>query len=420
MTQLSRRLGVRDAVVLGLGSMLGAGVFASFSPAAQAAGGALLWALLLAGVLAYLNAISSARLAVRYPRSGGTYVYGRKRLGPFWGFLAGWAFVVGKLASCAAMALTFGAYLWPSGSTPLAAGAVVAVTALGYRGLQRSAMATRVVVAVVLGALVAFVLALWLAPPTDVGESAALPGHGLTGVLAGAGFFFFAFAGYARVATLGEEVRDPRRTIPRAVPIALGIVLLVYGLVGVALLETLGASWLGGRAAPLAEAAEISGWPWLGPVLRVVAGLAAFGALLGLALGVSRTVFAMARDRHLPQPLAAVHPEYRVPYRAQVAVGVVVVALVAATDLRGAIGFSSFCVLVYYGLANASAWTLDPSPGMRVLPALGLLGCVGVALLLPTTAVVGGVVALAAGGLVYAVSEAVRRRGVDGRTGDPR
>ncbi len=410
MTELSRRLGVRDAVVLGLGSMLGAGVFASFSPAAQAAGPALLWSLAVAAALAYLNATSSARLAVRYPSSGGTYVYGRERLGPFWGYLAGWAFLVGKVASCAAMALTIGAYLWPSAATPVAFAAVVAVTALGYRGVHRSALATEVVVAVVLAGLLVFVLALWLAPPPDVSAATPAVGHGITGVLSGAGFLFFAFAGYARVATLGEEVHDPERTIPRALPLALGIVLVVYGLVALVLLQTLGAAWLGGRSAPLAEAADISGWPWVAPLLRVVAAVAAFAALLGLSLGVSRTLLTLARDHHLPRGMAAVHPVHRVPHRAQVAVGVVVVALVAATDLRGAIGFSSFCVLAYYAIANASAWTLRASARARLVPAAGLLGCAGVAVLLPRSAVVAGGVALLLGVLAYVVGEPTRRR----------
>ena len=133
---LERRLGTGDAVTIGLGSMLGAGVFAVFAPAAQVAGGGLLPALAIAGLVAYANATSSARLAARYPASGGTYVYGRERLGPFWGYLAGWGFVVGKTASCAAMALTFGAYAWPAWQRPLAVGAVVALTAVNYHGVQ--------------------------------------------------------------------------------------------------------------------------------------------------------------------------------------------------------------------------------------------------------------------------------------------
>ena len=105
--------------------MIGAGVFAAIGPAAEAAGSGLLIGLAVAAVVAYCNATSSAQLAAIYPASGGTYVYGRERLGPLWGFLAGWGFVVGKTASCAAMALTFGAYAGPDARrAPLAVGAV--------------------------------------------------------------------------------------------------------------------------------------------------------------------------------------------------------------------------------------------------------------------------------------------------------
>lgn len=212
--RLSRRLGVPDAVVVGLGAMLGAGVFVVFAPAAAAAGGSgLLVALALAGFIAYCNATSSARLAARYPESGGSYVYGRERLGPFAGFLAGWGFVVGKTASCAAMALTIGAYLWPGQARLVAVGAVLAVTAVNLRGVTRTVAATKVLVVVVL-AVLALVAVTGLAAGEVRLDRLAEGAGPARGVLTAAGLLFFAFAGYARIATLGEEVRDPARTIP--------------------------------------------------------------------------------------------------------------------------------------------------------------------------------------------------------------
>lgn len=221
--ELRRRLGLLDAVVIGLGSMIGAGIFAALAPAAYAAGSGLLLGLAVAAVVAYCNAISSARLAARYPASGGTYVYGRMRLGDFWGYLAGWGFVVGKTASCAAMALTVGFYVWPAQAHAVAVAVVVALTAVNYAGIQKSAWLTRSIVAVVLVVLTAVVVAAYgsgAADPArlDIGVDAHV-----WGMLQAAGLLFFAFAGYARIATLGEEVRDPARTIPRAIPLALGI-----------------------------------------------------------------------------------------------------------------------------------------------------------------------------------------------------
>lgn len=397
---LARRLGVSDAVLVGLGAMLGAGVFAAFGPAAAAAGGWLPLALAVAAVVAYCNAISSARLAAIYPASGGTYVYGRERLGPFWGYLAGWTFVVGKTASCAAMALTFAAYAAPGFERPAAVAAVLALTALNWHGVQRSVTATRIIVAAVVLVLVAVVA---VSVPAGSGAHLVPPGpFSAAGVLQGAGLLFFAFAGYARIATLGEEVRDPARTIPRAVMIALGVVLVLYAATALAVLGVLGPDRLAAAPAPLAEAVRAAGAAWLAPVVRVGAALAALGALLALILGVSRTAFAMARDRHLPGALDAVHPKHRVPHRAELAVGLVVAVLAATTDLRSAIGFSSFGVLLYYAVANASAFTL----GRRVVPVIGLLGCLILAAVLPWRSVVAGLAVVAAGVLIYAVRSA--------------
>ncbi|WP_078326228.1 APC family permease [Mycobacteroides salmoniphilum] len=399
---LRRELGTFDAVMIGLGSMLGAGIFAALAPAAQSAGSALLLGLALAAVIAFCNATSSARLAAVYPASGGTYVYGRMRLGEFWGYLAGWGFVVGKTASCAAMALTVGFYAWPAHAHAVAVGAVVALTAINYAGVQKSAWLTRVIVAIVLSVLAAVVVTAVGSDGIDV-ATLDITDVSITGVLQAAGLLFFAFAGYARIATLGEEVRDPARTIPRAIPIALAITLVVYSVVAVATLTTLGPLRLAASAAPLLDTVTVAGARWMEPVVRVGAIVAATGSLLALILGVSRTTFAMARDRHLPHALAAAHPRYGVPYRAEILVGLVVSVLAATADLRGAIGFSSFAVLVYYAVANASAWTLSPAEGRppRIVPALGLIGCVVIALALPLSSVLTGTAVLAVGVLIY-------------------
>lgn len=416
---LDRRLGPSDAVVVGLGAMIGAGVFVAFAPAAARAGSWVWASLAVAAVVAVCNALSSARLAAQFPAAGGTYVYGRELLGPLPGFLAGWGFVVGKTASCAAMALTVGLYLWPEQSSVVAAVAVLALTVLSVLGVQRTATASKVLVGVVLAALAVFVVAAFVssagssavpgaaapaAEPAVDGE--ALPGR-ILGVLGGAGFCFFAFAGYARIATLGEEVRDPGRTIPRAVVIAISVVIAVYAIVLAATVHVLGVQGVAASAAPVLDAAErVPAGEVLAPVVRIAAGIAALGALLGGVLGVSRTTLAMARDRHLPAPLAAVHPTTRTPYVAEICVGVVVAVIVLAADVRQAIGFSSFAVLIYYLVANTAALRLDRR--RRGLPAwvpvLGAVGCVIVAGSLPWQSVVGGLVVFVVGGVVYAVT----------------
>ena len=396
---LSRSLGTFDAVSIGLGSMIGAGIFVALAPAAAAAGSLLLVGLAVAALVAYCNATSSARLAARYPVSGGTYVYGRERLGEFWGHTAGWSFVVGKTASCAAMALTVGYYAWPTYAHAVAVAVVAALTALNVVGVQRSALLTRVVVAVVLAVLTAVVVALLRSDAAESSRLAFDDAVGLGGLLQAAGLLFFAFAGYARIATLGEEVRDPEKTIPRAILGALGLVLVVYAVVATAVLAVLGSAALGSATAPLVDAVIAAGRPGLVPLVRMGAVVAAVGSLLALILGVSRTTLAMARDRHLPYGLAVVHPRFDSPHRAEVVVGCVVAVLAATVDLHGAIGFSSFAVLVYYAIANSAAFTL----GRKVIPVFGLVGCVVLASSLPLASVCAGLGVVLLGAVVFLV-----------------
>ncbi|MDR7330645.1 APC family permease [Corynebacterium guangdongense] len=399
---LARRLTATDVVLVGLGSMIGAGVFAAFTPAAQAAGAGLLIGLLVAAAVAYANATSSAQLAAQYPTSGGTYVYGRAELGPWWGFLAGWGFVIGKTASCAAMALTFAAYAAPAGwEKPVAVTAVIALTAVNYRGITRTAQLTRVIVAVVLLALALAVVAALVGGDPQWGRvNPVAGGHGgALGVLQSAGLLFFAFAGYARIATLGEEVRDPGRVIPRAIPTALGIVVLIYALIAVTLLAVLGAEELAQTPQPLAAA--VGPGSWAEPVVRIGAAVSSLGALLALIAGVGRTSLAMAREKDLPHWLAAVHPRFSVPHRAEITLAVLVIALVLTVDLRGAIGFSSFGVLLYYLIANLSALRQDRAHRRfpKWLQVVGAVGCAVLVMTLPPTAVLAGVAVFAVGGL---------------------
>jgi basic amino acid/polyamine antiporter, APA family len=412
VTSLARRLGTFDAVVIGLGSMIGAGVFAAFSPAARSAGALLLVGLALAAGVAYCNAVASAQLAAQYPTSGGTYVYGRERLGEWWGFLAGWGFVIGKTASCAAMALTFAAYAVPGPKWVerlVAAAAVLTLTGVNLRGITRTAGLTRILVAASLLALAIVVSVILGSGDASTGNLTwALP-HGLYGVLQSAGLLFFAFAGYARIATLGEEVRDPQRTIPRAIPLALGITVAVYAVVAASVLLVLGPATLAASVTPLESAVRSVGADWAVPLVDVGAAVASLGALLALIAGVGRTTLAMAREGDLPRWLSSVHPRFRVPDHAELAIAAAVTVLVLTTDLRGAIAFSSFGVLTYYAIANASAWTQSEEwrRWPRVLNAIGLVGCVTLVATLPFSAVVAGL-AMFAVGLAWRV--VMRRR----------
>ena len=401
--------------------MIGAGVFAAFAPAARAAGTGLLVGLGIAAVIAYCNATASAQLAAAYPTSGGTYIYGRERLGHWWGFAAGWGFVIGKTASCAAMALTFATYAVPDPSRvqrAVAVAAVLALASLNYRGVTKTVLLTRVLVATSLTALAVVVVGIAVGGRADLANLGGWPALGTGGpygTLQAAGLLFFAFAGYARIATMGEEVRDPQRTIPRAIPIALLMTVAVYLVVGVAALLAAGPDQLAAATAPLTTAVQAAGAGGLAPVVRVGAALAALGALLALIAGVGRTSLAMARHRDLPGWLAAVHPRYRVPHRAEMTLAVVVSVLVATVDLRGVIGFSSFGVLIYYLIANAAAFTqpAEQRRWPRWLNVLGALGCLTLVVTLPWQSVLAGTVMFAVGLAGRAAVLAARFRHAD-------
>nr|MDQ3826013.1 APC family permease [Actinomycetota bacterium] len=302
-------------------------------------------------------------------------------------------------------------YAVPAGwQRPVAVAAVLGLTAVNYRGVTRTAGLTRIIVTVVLMVLAVAVTASLVGGGARVDGLAtwASPGVGVYGVLQSAGLLFFAFAGYARIATLGEEVRDPARTIPRAITIALAIAVVIYATVAVTLLVTLGPARIGETADPLAVAVQSGTWDAVTPVVRVGAAFASLGALLALIAGIGRTALAMGRNGDLPGWLAAVHPRFRVPHHAEVALAAVVVVLVLTVDLRGAIGFSSFGVLTYYLIANLSAFTQDAGHRRysKALQVLGAVACAVLVVTLPFQAVVAGLAVFAVG-VAYRVA---RRR----------
>ena len=382
--------------------MMGAGVFAVWAPAARAAGVGLLIGLVLAAFVAYCNAAASAQLAAVYPVSGGTYVYGREQLGEWWGFLAGWAFVVGKTASCAAMALTFATYAvdgsrWVErlvavgavlrdrgaelsrrdANSTADAGAGCLHVARAERVRRRGVLEPRCVVRA--SARLVGRVALWRAA---VGGSAVL-----------------------RVRRLCAHRDDGRRGArsgaddPAGDPAGVGHHGCCVRRRGVAALVAGGSDLLASSTSPLAAVLSGADRDSVEPVVRVGAALASLGALLALMTGIGRTSLAMAREGDLPRWLAAVHPRYRVPHRAEVALAVVVAALVLTTDLRGALGFSSFGVLLYYAIANASAFTqpAEDRRWPRVLQVIGVVGCLTLAFSLPVASVLIGLAVLAVG-----------------------
>ncbi|CAN5363051.1 APC family permease [soil metagenome] len=409
---LQRRLGLGAAAAIGVASMLGAGVFFVWAPATAAAGGAVLIALPVAAVIASLNAASTIRLAVRHPVSGGAYAYGRAELGEVPGFVAGCLFLLGKTASVAAIGLIAGGYLWPGSERLVAVGLIVVLAAINATGVRTTAVVSAIAAAVVVVVLV--VVLAGAGAGAGAGGGAAVGAaaivwspagvDAITGVLSASGLIFFAFAGYARIATLGEEVRDPRRTLPRAAVLSIAVVLALCGLTLGVLLAVLGTTGLAASTSPLVQVAA-PGWA---PVVRGAVAIACIGSMTGVLAGLSRTAMAMSRDGELPGPLAKVSTRTATPIVADVVVAALAVVAVLLLDPARTIGLSACAVLGYYAIAHLAALRAGRDLGLpRVIPILGLVGCLAVALSTPWPALlaVAVVVALAVAGRAL-----VRRR----------
>ncbi len=402
---LKPQLKMFDAVSVGLAAILGAGIFAVIAPAAKIAGPALLVSFGIGAFVALCNALSSAQLAAVLPRTGGSYEFGRRMLGPWWGYSAGWMFLVANTVGPGAIALAFGEYLSSVfGAVPARAAAVIAVlawTGLNAGGVRRSVKVTDVVVVMsVLSLLAVVVIGL---PSVRLANLTPFAPGGIAGVLQATGLLFFAYTGYSRIATLVEEVHDPRKTIPRATVIALGTATLIYLLVATTALGVLGAARLSTSSSPL-EATMSAAASGLGlAVVAVGALLTTFNEGLSDMLGVSRVAFAMGREADLPAGLSVLGADSN-PWRSVLAVGAVSMLVAGFAPFYVAVAVSSFGTLLYYAIANLSALRLGGGRRMFTpwLSVAGLVGCVGLAFALAPEDVAVGVAILGAG-LLYRV-----------------
>jgi APA family basic amino acid/polyamine antiporter len=358
---LRRVLGVSGATVVGVGAMLGTGVFAAWTPAYDLAGGALLVALVLAAVVAALNATSTASLARALPAAGGAYAYGREFLGRPAGAVAGYAFVIGKSASAGAAALTIGAYAWP-----------------GQERIVKSVRVTAVLIVAVI-AVLAWLTAAGVTglPESPSAGTAAVPGGDL---LAAAGILFVAFAGYARITVLGEEVRDPERTIPRAMIVSFAIIIVIYAVLAVLVIRSVSSGIVLGTA-PLETIATATRGPMLQVAIRVGAVLAAGAVLLSLLAGIGRTAFAMGRGGDAPRAFAALSSR-SVPARAEVLAAALAMLVVLVGGIGFALALSAATILTYYSVAHlavlARVRRRESPLALAAVAVGGLIGCVAV------------------------------------------
>ncbi len=395
MKSLNRELGVFGATMMGLGSIVGTGVFVSIGIAAGVAGPALMIAIVLAAMVATCNGLSSAQLAANHPVSGGTYEYGNKYLNRRVGFMAGWFFLIAKSASAATAALGFGGYLLnflgitDGPLVSIAFAMVMATTFVVWLGLRRSNWANIFIVSITLIALLYFILYGGLIGGAHLGREGLSPffpeaqnlGVSMRHILEATALMFVAYTGYGRIATMGEEVRRPRHTIPRAIVVTLVVSALLYVSVGLVSLMTVGAEEFARataeEAAPLEVVARAFDWSTGAVILAIGAMTAMLGVLLNLILGLSRVLLAMGRRGDMPRATARIDEDSNNPSVAVIVMGGVIAALVLLGDVRVAWSFSAFTVLLYYGITNLAALQLsdDQRYYPRFISWAGLVAC---------------------------------------------
>lgn len=394
-SELRRVITLPGAVGVGLGSIIGTGAFVALGLGAGLAGPWLLLAIAIAGGLAMCNGLSSAQLAAVHPVSGGTYAYGYRFVHPLAGFAAGWVFLIAKTASCATAALGLGGLIaWATGKpgdattmTLAALGSLLVVAAMALAGVTRSVRFNFVLLFVTALALLTMVIA--AAPAAwrgwqDVSWSAIADRPiSAPGVLEAAALSFVAFAGFARIATMGEEVREPRRTIPRAVIITLGVAVVLYALVAFTGLGVLGSAEFGSRAAedatPLLAVARAVEAPTLAIMLGVGAAAALLAVQLNLIMGLARVALAAGRERDLPTLLARIDQQ-GVPAIATVCVVAGIALVIAVGTVPNAWSLAAVAVLVYYAITNIAAMRVGEGRFIaRWVSTLGLAGCVSLA-----------------------------------------
>lgn len=387
---LRRELGLFGAIVTGLGSILGTGAFVSIGLASGMWGDAVVWAIPLAALVAVFNGLSSAFLAGRFPVAGGTYEYGYRTINRWFGFTAGWLFLLAKTASAASAALGVALYLGTdSPLVPVAA--ALAVTLLVAAGIRRTTAANALLIALTIAAIAWFAIAGITGAGPD--NSSAVQTTE-SSVLAAVAFLFVAYTGYGRIATLGEEVKDPAQTIPRAVIVTLAIAATLYMAIEIGGRAMAGPGW--------GTALEIGFLDM--PLVTIGAITAMLGVLLNLVLGLSRVWLAMGRRGDMPARLSGLSRAGQ-PTAAIIVSGSLVAAVSLIGDISLAWSFSAMTVLLYYGITNLAALSMNRR---RITSWAGLASCVFLSFFVPLTVWLLAIVLIGVGLIWKAAYSAVR------------
>lgn len=399
--RLKRELGLFDAIAIGLGAVIGAGIFVVSGVAAGIAGPAMLIALVIAAIAATFNGLSSAQLAARFPKTGGTYEYGYEMFHPLAGFSAGWLFLISKLAAGSVVALGFGSYLqmfFPEIDIRLSATIILGILVIAnILGIKKAGILNRVIVSITVLSLLYFIVSGTVS--FDSNNFTPFLENGIESIAVASGVLFFAFTGYARIATLSEEVREPKKTIPKAIIITLIMSVILYLLVVIITIGAIGTEEMAIGGAPLFKASSVMTWPLINTIIGIAAITSMVGVLLSQILGTSRMFFAMARRGDLPTGLTKLTRKTHVPIYTILFSGLIILIMIWLGELKFITQTASFTILIYYSIANLSAIKLMKED--RFLPKwisyLGLILCIVMAFSLPIRSILFGLILLVIG-----------------------
>jgi len=407
---LKRVLGLNDAIGVGLGAIIGAGIFVVTGVAAGVSGASFIVGLMIAGLIASFNGLSSAQLAAVYPQSGGTYEYGYRLLNPSLGFSAGWMFIISKLSAAGIVAIGFGSYfhqLVPAfAPITYSVAAVVLLTIANIVGIKKAGAINLVIVLVTLLSLIYFIVG-------GIGSVKAsnftpFAPFGVMGIAESTAILFFAFTGYARIATLAEEVVEPTKTIPRAVIITIISAIVLYAGVSVIATGAIGAEGMAQSKSPLQVAANAMAAPGISTIITIGASTAMLGVLLSQILGISRMLLAMGRRNDLPHFFEKIHSKTAVPHIGILFTSVIILAITILGTFEFVVRAATFTILLYYSITNIAAIRQPNQQQLysKAIPYLGLVGCIAMSISLPLNVIVSGIALLAIG---FAVRYLVRR-----------
>jgi len=392
---------LKDAVGIGLGAIIGAGIFVVTGVAAGVSGPAFLVSLLVAGIIASFNALSSAQLAAVYPHSGGTYLYGYQLINPFFGFAAGWMFLVSKIAAGSVVAIGFGSYFFqlvPLGSPLLLSViAVILLTTANFFGIKKTGYLNLFIVGFTIFSLL--YLSISGLPEIDSSNFEPFAPFGLSGIAEATALLFFAFTGYARIATLAEEVKEPEVTIPRAVIITIVTAVLLYAFVSVVAIGVIGAEGVAAGKSPLENVARSLSTPGINVIVTLGASTAMLGVLLSQILGISRMMLAMGRKNDLFPVFKRIHTRFKIPHIGIFVAGFIIILFCILGTFEFILASAAFTILLYYSITNISALR-QPNEEQRygkLIPLLGLIGCLLMAFSLDLDVIVSGILLLIAG-----------------------